>query len=430
MVKLQEHKERTEHKPIERAALPGRVVVPLLQHLGKPLDHVLVKAQDLVKRGQCLATSDKGLFSPVHASISGRVKQIADFPHPVSGFCRAIEIEGDGRDEGIEGAPRSQEELEALTPQALREIIFESGVVGLGGATFPAHIKLTPPGPINDLILNGAECEPYLTADDRLMVEKSGPIGQAIQLVVRILAPKNVTVAIEDNKPEAIRVMGEMALSRGWKLVVLKTAYPQGGEKQIIKSCLGREVPSGKLPFDIGVVVHNVGTMHAIYEAVVLRKPLYERVMTVTGSCLQNPKNLLARVGTPVQDLLDQCGPLLKEPQKIVMGGPMMGIAQFTLQTPVVKATSGILVLDQAEAHEEDESFCVRCGECLENCPMGLNPGAISLALAKDRLDLAESYGIMDCMECGLCAYVCPGRRNIVQAIKAAKIKIRKRRAK
>lgn len=431
MVKIEEHKHLTENKPIEQAALPARVIIPLLQHLGKTLDRVLVKPQDHVRRGECLATSDKGVFAPVHASISGTVRQIADFPHPVSGFCRAIEIEGDGKDEAAETMqPRTSEEVARLTAAELRTIVFESGIVGLGGATFPTHIKLAPAQPIEDFIVNGAECEPYLTADNRLLIEKSREIVEGIKLVARIIQPKNIFIAIEDNKPQAIRSMREAVGGLGWRVVVLKTAYPQGGEKQVIKSCLRREVPSGKLPFDIGVLVHNVGTVVAIDEAAYLRKPLYERVMTVSGACLGNPRNLLVRLGTLVEDLLKQCGPMMREPKRIIMGGPMMGIAQFTPQTPVIKGTSGILALDEAEEKEQEESFCVRCGECVENCPIGLNPGLIALAIAKGRLDLAESYGIMDCIECGLCAYVCPGRRHIVQAIKAAKIKIRKAHAK
>ncbi len=431
MVRIEEHKHLTENKPIEQAVLPRRVVLPLIQHLGKRLDKVLVKTQDHVRRGDCLATSDKGVFAPVHASISGTVKQVADFPHPVLGFCRAIEIEADGKDEAAESMkPRTAGEVALLTPAEIRAIVFESGIVGLGGATFPTHIKLAPARPIKDFIVNGAECEPYLTADSRLMIERSSQIVEGIKLVGRTIQPENIFIVIEDNKPQAIRRMKEAAEPLGWRVVVLKTAYPQGGEKQIIKSCLRREVPSGKLPFDIGVLVQNVGTVVAIYEAVYLRKPLYERVMTVSGACLENPKNLLVRLGTPVKDLLEQCGPMTREPKRIIMGGPMMGIAQFTPEAPVIKGTSGILALDEAEEKEQEESFCVRCGQCVENCPIGLNPGLIALAIAKGRLDLAEDYGIMDCIECGLCAYLCPGRRHIVQAIKAAKIKIRKSHAK
>lgn len=426
MIQLEEHKHLTENKPIEQAFLPSKVYIPLLQHLGKPLDIIQVKVGDEVRRGALLATSDKGVFAPVHASLSGKVAMIADYPHPVSGSARAIVIESDGKDEpAADMVPRSEEEIEAVTPDALKRIIFEAGIVGLGGATFPTHIKLSPSKPIETLIFNGAECEPYLTTDYRLMVERADEIVKGARLVASILKPQRVLIAIEDNKPEAIKLMRERAASLGWKVVVLKTAYPQGGEKQIIKSCIGREVPSGKLPFDIGVVVQNVATAYAIYEAVYLRKPLYERVVTVTGSCLANPKNLLVRIGTPVRDLIEQCGPLIKEPKKIVMGGPMMGVAQYTMDGPVIKGTSGVILFDEVLEKEEGESFCVRCGECVQNCPMGLNPGLISLAINRDRLDLAEEYGIMDCIECGLCAYLCPSRRNIVQAIKAAKTRIR-----
>ncbi len=426
MVKLEEHKALTEHRVIEKGKLPAKVFIPLLQHLGKPCDMVYVKAGDLVKRGQCLASSESGLFSPVHASISGVVKQICDCSHPIVGFSRAIVIESDGKDEADERmVARRDSEVEALSADILRTIVFESGIVGLGGATFPTHIKLSPKGQLESFILNGAECEPYLTTDHRLMIEKTDEIVKGIRLVLKMINPKNCYIAIEDNKPDAIERMRGYARMFDWKLIVLKSAYPQGGEKQLIKSCLGKEVPSGKLPFDVGALVHNVGTVYAIYEAVYLRKPLYERVVTVTGCCIANPKNILARIGTPVKDLIEQCGPLLKGPKKIVMGGPMTGVAQYTLEGPVIKGTGGIILFDEVEEKEEEESFCVRCGECVDNCPMGLNPGLIAMAINKEKFDLAQGLGIMDCIECGLCAYVCPGRKGIIQAIKTAKMRIR-----
>lgn len=426
MVKLEEHKELTEHKPIEKARLPAKVHIPLLQHAGKPLDIIYVKAGDAVKRGQCLASSDAGLFSPVHASISGVVKQIAGYPHPVLGFCRAITIEGDGKDEAVSGmVARTEKEAASLSVEELRQVVFQAGIVGLGGAAFPAHIKLSPKAQLESFILNGAECEPYLTADDRLMLEKTDEIAKGINLILKIINLKSCYIAIEDNKPEAIERMRQFARPFNWKVVVLKSAYPQGGEKQLIKSCLGKEVPSGKLPFDIGVLVHNVGTVNAIYEAVYLRKPLYERVVTVTGRCLTDSKNILARIGTPVGDLIEQCGPLLKNPKKIIMGGPMTGVAQYTMDGPVIKGTSGVILFGEAEETKAEESFCVRCGACVDNCPMGLNPGLIAMAISKDKLDLARDLGIMDCSECGLCAYVCPGKKRLVQAIKTAKLRIR-----
>jgi electron transport complex protein RnfC len=321
--------------------------------------------------------------------------------------------------------PRAPEVVDGLSVDDLRRIVFEAGIVGLGGAAFPTHIKLKPPGPIEYFILNGAECEPYLTTDYRLMVEKTDEIVKGMNLILKVLNPKECIIAIEDNKPEAIRLLRERAAAFAWKVVVLKTAYPQGGEKQVIKSCLKREVPSGKLPFDIGVVVHNVATVYAITEAVYSGKPLYERVVTVAGPCVSHPKNLLVRLGMRVRALAEQCGPLVKEPKKIVMGGPMMGVAQSTMDGPVIKATSGVLFFDEAAVQEQEEEICIRCGECVQHCPVGLNPSMIALAIEKDKLDLAEEYGIMDCTECGLCAWVCPGRRNIVQAIKTAKARIK-----
>ena len=426
MIRLEEHKHETEDKAIETAPVPASVVIPLLQHLGKPLDVLKVKVGDAVKRGQCLATSDKGVFAPIHASISGKVSAIASQAHPLSGTCRAVVIEGDGQDAACaEMRQRSAEAVDALSAEELRRIIFEAGIVGLGGATFPTHIKLKPPHPIEYLVLNGAECEPYLTADYRLMVEKTDAIVEGVRLVLKILNPKKCLIAIEDNKPEAIRLFRERSAAFKGQVMVLKTAYPQGGEKQVIKSCLKREVPSGKLPFDIGVVVHNVGTVYAIYEAVRLGKPLYERVVTVAGPCVANPKNLLVRLGTRVRELAEACGPLVKEPKKIVMGGPMMGVAQSTMDGPVIKATNGVLFFDEARPREE-EKICIRCGECVQNCPVGLNPSMIVSAIEKDKLDLAEAYGIMDCIECGLCAWGCPGQRNIVQAIKTAKARIQR----
>jgi len=426
MIRLKEHKHETENKVIETAPVPAMVVIPLLQHLGKPLDDIKVKVGDGVKRGQCLATSDKGVFAPVHASASGTVKAITTQTHPLTGTCRAVVIESDGKDAPCEGlVDRAPEAVDELSVDDLRRIIFEAGIVGLGGATFPTHIKLSPRQPIQTFILNGAECEPYLTTDHRLMVEKTDEIVKGMRLILKILNPKRCIIAIEDNKPEAIKLFRERAAAFAWDVVVLKSAYPQGGEKQIIQSCLKREVPSGKLPFDIGVVVQNVATVFAIYEAVYSGKPLYERVMTLAGPCLSHPKNLLVRLGTRVQDLVQRCGPMVKEPKKIVMGGPMMGIAQFTMESPVIKGTSGVLFFDEAAMTEQAEEVCIRCGECVENCPVGLNPSMLSLAIARDKLEMAQEYGIMDCIECGLCAYVCPGRRNIVQAIKTAKARIR-----
>jgi electron transport complex protein RnfC len=269
------------------------------------------------------------------------------------------------------------------------------------------------------LIINAAECEPYLTGDYRLMVEKTKEIIKGIELIARCLGVKNIYVAIEDNKPEAIKAFN-------YELRILKSQYPQGGERQLIKNILGKEVPSGNLPFDIGVVVHNVATVYAIYEAVYLNKPLYERVVTVTGSILSNPKNLLVRIGTPIRELIDFCGPLKEGPAKIIIGGPMMGIAQYTDEVPVIKSTTGVVLLNEKEARLQEEEFCIRCGACVRACPAGLMPCLINLASEKEMWTEAKAYRAIDCIECGLCNYVCPANRRLTQSIKRAKLEVNK----
>jgi len=430
MIKLLENKEYTEHKAIKKADFPNKVCIPLVQHFGKPCDKVLVKPGDLVKTGQMIATSEGGLFSPIHASVSGRVASISDCTHPFHGKAKAVTIESDGKDEKSYSGSRTKEEVEALSAQQIRDIIFNAGIVGLGGGTFPTHVKLDLPEPAEVFILNGAECEPYLNVDFRLMLERTDEIIAGTSIATKVLQAKKVIVAIKDNKTEAIDKFKKANLPSNWVIKILKTRYPQGGEKQVIKSSLNKEVPQGKLPFDIGVVVNNVGTVFAIYEAVYKNKPLYEKVITVAGKNLENSENLEVRLGTTIKDLIEQCGPLKEEPTKIVMGGPMMGIAQYDLNAPVVKGTGGVILLDKNEVVEVEEEFCLRCGECVAECPMGLEPGLISLAIAKDKLDLAEEYGVMDCIECGLCSYVCPANKNLVQAIKFAKQKINDKKSK
>lgn len=425
MVKLKEHKHETENKAIEKIPLPSKVYIPLSQHIGK-ICEPLVEINDVVSVGQRIASAQAQVTAPVHASLSGKISSIVDWPHPVLGRCKAIAIESDGLDLSPVTGHRSPEEINRLTSEQIREIVFEAGIVGMGGASFPAHIKLNPPKPVDTLIINGAECEPYLNSDNRLMIEKTNQVIAGIGLIVKCTGAKSVFIAIEDNKPEAIEVFNKGLRIMDYVLRILKSRYPQGGEKQLIKAILKREVPLGKLPFDIGVVVQNVATVNAIYEAVYLKKPLYERVVTVTGDCLENPGNFLVRIGTTVKDLIAKCGPLKKEPKKILFGGPMMGIAQYSLDTPVVKSTNGIIVLSASRVSEAQEAICIRCGRCVEYCPVGLTPCLINLASRKEKWDLANVYGCLDCMECGLCNYVCPQKINIVQAIKQAKTRLPK----
>jgi len=422
MVRLEEHKHQTENKAIEKLPLPSKAYIPLSQHLGK-ICAPLVNIGDSVLLGQKIASVEAHVSSPIHASVSGKVASIQDWPHPVLGRCRTIVIEGDGLDKSQFPNPKSQKEIDSLTPEQIRSIVFEAGIVGMGGASFPTHIKLNPPKPVDTLIINCAECEPYLTSDYRLMVEKTQEILKGIALVEKCLGVKKVFIAIEDNKPEAIKVFSSELRAPSSELKILKSQYPQGGEKQLIANVLKREVPSGKLPFDVGVVVHNVGTIYAIYEAVYLGKPLYERVVTVTGSCIKSPKNLLVRLGTPIKELIVYSG-FQEEPAKIIIGGPMMGIAQYTDEVPVIKSTTGIVLLNKREAKIQEEEFCIRCGACVRNCPAGLMPCLINLASEKELWTEAKAYNAIDCIECGLCNYVCPANRTLVQSIKRAKLEV------
>jgi len=424
MIKLRENKEFTHHKPIKVASLPPKVYIPLSQHFGAACEPKVVVGEQ-VKIGQLIGSLDKGLFSPIHSSASGKVIAIQDCPHPSLGKTKAIIIENDNTDTKINQSVRTEQEVNNLSVEQLRKIIFDAGVVGLGGAAFPAHVKLTPPKKIDSFILNGAECEPYLTNDFVLMKEKAKEILEGVKIVLKILGDPQCYIAIEDNKPEAIKIMREAIKDTNFKLKVLKSSYPQGGEKQLTKSVLNREVPSGGLPFDIGVVVHNVGTVFAIYEAVYKTKPLYEKVITLTGSCLTNPQNLLVRIGTTVRDLLGDCGPFKKEPAKIVFGGPMMGTAQFTLDVPVIKSTTGIIFFSESELTKREDRVCCRCGRCVDVCPARIMPAFITMAAEQDKFETAKGYDVMDCIECGLCSYVCPARRDLVGLIKYAKSRIK-----
>jgi len=418
MVKLAENKHYSENKPIEKAPLSAKVYLPLIQHLGKVCNPE-VKIGDIVTLGQKIASIEAHVYAPIHASISGKVTAIGDWPHPVLGRAKAIVIEGDSRDEISVFALKNQQEVEKLAADDIRKIVLDAGIVGMGGASFPTHIKLNPPKAVDTLIINGAECEPYLTADARLMIEKTAEIFQGIMLVSKCLGVKEVYIGIEDNKPEVIKAF---KIFSQIKVKILKSDYPQGGEKQLIQNILGKQIPRGKLPFDLGVVVYNVATVYAIYEAIYKSKPLIERLVTVTGSCVKNPRNLLVRLGTPIKDLLEFCGPLKEEPAKIIIGGPMMGIAQYTDEVPIIKSSGGLLLMNKEEAKILEENSCIRCAACVRGCPVGLMPCQINLASERSFWNLTREYGASDCIECGICNYVCPSNRRLLQTIKRAKL--------
>jgi electron transport complex protein RnfC len=419
-------KELTSGKSIKSAQMPSRVVIPLSQHIGAPAKPE-VKIGDEVKRGQIIGSPAGFVSSPVHSSISGKVIAIADFPHPSGKMVPSIVIENDGKDEGI--SFKENPDYLNLPSDEIKTIIREAGIVGLGGAAFPTSVKLSPPKekPIDTVILNGAECEPYLTADHRLMVEHPQEIVEGLKIIMKVLGVKEGYIGIEENKPDAIEAMTSIVSNESnIQIYPLKVKYPQGAEKMLIKAITGREVPSMGLPMDVGVVVQNVGTAMAIYEAVRYGKPLIERVVTVTGKGIKEPGNVRVRIGTLISDLVEQCGGLADGTVKVIVGGPMMGFAQWTLDVPVVKGTSGILVLTRDEYVPSEEYFsCIRCGRCIDACPMGLNPSMLSILSEKGRFSETKEYNIFDCFECGSCAFVCPSNRPMVQFMRLAKSQVK-----
>jgi Na+-translocating ferredoxin:NAD+ oxidoreductase subunit C len=417
-------KKYTANKSIEMAPIPDKVFIPVRQHIGAPASPV-VKKGDLVKKGQLIAKSGGFVSSNIHSSISGEVVDIGMYPHSGFGMCQSIVIKNDGKDEWMEGIPLIRN-FEDLSEDEIINIIKENGIVGMGGATFPTHVKLSPPKgkTVDVFILNAAECEPYLTADHRAMLEYQDKIVSGVKIVMKVLKPKKAYIGIEDNKPDAIESMKKAFSGTDIEVVGLPTKYPQGAEKMLIKVITGREVPSGGLPVDVGAVVQNVGTVIAISDAVERGIPLIQRITTVSGRAIKEPKNILVRIGTKFEDVIKFCGGFSEKPAKIIMGGPMMGAAQYNLDVPVIKGTSGILALTKSDINYETESACIRCGRCINACPMGLNPSMLSILGENDLYKEAkEDYNLLDCIECGSCVYTCPAKRNIVQYIKYCKAK-------
>lgn len=419
-------KKYTSNKPIEIAPIPDKVFIPVRQHIGAPASPVVQKG-DLVKKGQLIAKAGGFVSSNIHSSISGKVLDVGDYPHPTFGMCTSIVIENDGEDEWEEGIPTSRK-FEDLSETEIMDIIKEKGIVGMGGATFPTHVKLSPPKgkTVDTFILNAAECEPYLTADHRAMLEYGDKIVSGVKIVEKILKPKKCYVGIENNKPDAIEAMTKAFSGTGVEVVGLPTKYPQGAEKMLIKVLTGKEVPSGGLPVDVGVVVQNVGTVIAISDAVERNIPLIERITTISGGAIKEPKNILVRIGTTFDNVIKFCGGFSKDPVKLIMGGPMMGFALSNLDVPIIKGVSGILGISKEDANTGEESPCIRCGRCINACPMGLNPSMLSVLGQNDLYEEAkEDYNLLDCIECGSCVFACPAKRNIVQYIKCSKDKAR-----
>ncbi len=422
-------KSLTAHLPIEEIAPPKLLYFPAQQHIGAPPE-IIVDVGDSVRLGQALTKSEAFVFAPLSSSVSGTVKDIGLYPHPNGTKVPTIVIENDGLDTPAE--PLNTKPLEELSPQEIVRLVRNAGLVGMGGAGFPTHVKLSPPPEktITDIIINGAECEPYLTSDHRLMLECAKDVIVGTLAVMKVFSLDTATIAIEENKPDAIAAVSEEAKKvSGIRIAVLKKKYPQGAEKQLIYAVTGRQVPSGGLPADIGAVVLNVGTTAEIARVIEDGTPLYRRVVTVSGNAVAEPKNQLLRIGTPFSYAIEQSGGFSAPPTKIIMGGPMMGIATCSQDVPVVKGTSGILALSDAEATWRNESACLRCGRCTSVCPMGLVPSALTAYANLKDLEQCEKYHIMDCMECGSCSYVCPAQRHLIQSIRWAKSELSKKRA-
>ncbi len=407
--------------PIEVLPLPGKVVVPLSQHIGAPAVAVVAKG-DRVLTGQLIAKAGGFVSAAVHSPVSGTVAEVGDAVD-AGGVRRpavTITVEGDDWAEGIDRGDGLIAEC-TLTPAEIITRIADAGIVGMGGATFPTQVKLSVPDgkKAEVLIINGVECEPYLTADHRVMLEQAEQVVAGAKILARALGVTRICVGIENNKPDAIARL--KAVAGDMEIVPLRVRYPQGGEKQLIEAVTGRRVPSGALPIEVGAVVQNVGTALAVYQAVQKRKPLVERVVSVTGKGLERPANLLVRIGTPISELIAHCGGIPETTGKIISGGPMMGRAVSNPDAPVTKGTSGVLLLEGKEARRSQPTGCIKCAKCVSACPMGLEPYLLGKMSKKLMFEGLGPLRITDCIECGCCAYTCPAALPLLDYIRLGK---------
>lgn len=426
----EEHKELTEGLAIVVMPPPSQVVLPLSMHFGAIAQPIVKKKQE-VQEGDVIAVVEKALGASIHSSVTGVVKAIEPRPHPTMVRCDAVIIDRDPA-----AAPRQyeSEDWRKLSREQLLARVKEAGIVGLGGAGFPTHVKLSPPpsAKVDTLVLNGAECEPYLTTDHRLMLEFPEKIIEGAKILLKILGIKKCLIGIELNKTDAINIMNKTAAQSTDKddgevhIQGMQVKYPQGSEKQLIYSLTKRSVPGGGLPFDVGVIVQNISTTLAVFEAATMKKALYDKVATFSGRALNRQANLQVKVGTLLSDVVEYLGGT-KDLIKIVSGGPMMGFAISSLDVPVTKTTSGVLFLNSSETDLGEFGPCIHCGWCMEACPMGLAPKEVGLYVEAGKGHLTEKFGIFDCFECGCCAYVCPAKRPLVQFARLAKIAIKKR---
>jgi len=423
-------KSYTLGKKIETAALPSVAIVPLQQHIGAPTE-CLVKVGDTVEEEQLIAKATGFVSANIHSPIPGKIIDIRDVYMGHGPKAKAVVIELSGEFSRL-GKNRDKTDWQDLSPQELIKGISDMGIVGLGGATFPAHVKFSVPEgkECEYFIINAVECESYLTSDHCVMMEHAEEVLQGIEIIQNILNPKKTIIGIEANKMDAAKKLDDIIQSKGLNIEVtpLKVKYPQGAEKNLIKAITGREVPSGKLPLEVGVINANVSTCYAVYEAIIWKKPLVERTVTISGGAVKNPKVMKVRIGTPIKNLIEECGGLQKDPVKVVSGGPMMGTSFFDMDTPVIKSTSGVLLMTEEEVKKADTTACLSCGKCITACPMGLNPTGMYKYLDFEKLEESIGIGLMDCVECGSCSYVCPAHLPLVSLFKVGRIEARRKK--
>ncbi len=418
------NKELASGKAIKEAPVPREVVIPLQQHIGAPCEP-LVSEGDRVELGQKIGEAQAFVSAPVHSSVAGTVKAITEVANFTGAKVKSVVIEADPSQPEFSKKPGK--DLEALTAEEIREIAKEAGLVGMGGAAFPTHVKLSPPAdkPVDTVIINACECEPFLTCDHRLMLERTDDLVAGARLLKAAVGASKVIFGVEANKMDAADALRSRASSYpDVEVEILEVKYPEGAEKMLIFALTGRKVPPGKLPSEVGCLVQNVGTALALYEAAAWGKPLYERVLTVTGPGVREPANLMARIGTPIATLIEACGGFVGNPVKLIMGGPMTGWAQPDTSAAVVKGTSGVVVLTSDVVDLGEEGECVRCGKCVDACPMFLSPNFIVQAAKRGQWDKAEMWGALDCFECGCCSYECPAYIPHVDYVRKAKAEI------
>lgn len=418
------HHKNTQNFQTIHMGVAAKIIIPMLQHIGAECTP-LVKKGDYVKVGQKIGDSEAYVSSPIHSSVSGKVSDVKPCLYPGGIEVLSVEIDTDGKQEMFEDIkPPEQSDK-----QAILKAIRESGIVGLGGAGFPTHVKLSPPPgiKIDYLVVNAAECEPYITSDYREMMENPDDIIEGINLVKSLVGAQKAFIGIEINKPAAIKLFRQkLSNISDIEVVSLKARYPQGAEKQLIYTTTKRKVPPGGLPSDVGVLVQNVNTLSFISRFLKTGIPLISKRITVDGSAVSKPSNVQVLIGTSLKDVFDFCGGFKETPAKVVMGGPMMGVSQFSLETSVLKQTNALLAFNEKDSSISDESVCLRCGKCVLACPMNLLPLNINMSVEKGDFEAAKSYNVNDCIECGCCSYECPAKRHLVQSIRVAKVHLRK----